>query len=128
MALLSDPTQVTGSASQTTVAASPTDSPAVTVLSEASSQANISESTSVESSSANAPPSDAGQSGGADVWILEKRTEERFSAKSSEQSTNMREAQQPSLKRRGHKPPVLLDAAICVLLVLLFAIICRRMV
>jgi len=30
--------------------------------------------------------------------------------------------------RRSQKPPILLDAAICILLVLLFAIICRRMV
>ncbi|KAF8737691.1 hypothetical protein AX14_012462 [Amanita brunnescens Koide BX004] len=33
-----------------------------------------------------------------------------------------------TLRRHGHKPPVLLDAAICILLVSLFAIICRRMV
>lgn len=31
-------------------------------------------------------------------------------------------------QRSAHKPPILLDTAICILLVLLFAIICRRMV
>jgi ubiquitin-conjugating enzyme E2 J1 len=30
--------------------------------------------------------------------------------------------------RGSQKPPVLLDTAICILLVLLFAIICRRVV
>ena len=35
---------------------------------------------------------------------------------------------QSSKWRRGNKPPALLDAAISILLVLLFAIICRRMV
>jgi ubiquitin-conjugating enzyme E2 J1 len=31
-------------------------------------------------------------------------------------------------RRSSHKPPLLLDTAICVLLVLVFGIICRRMV
>uniref|UniRef100_A0A8H7Y4T3 UBC core domain-containing protein n=1 Tax=Psilocybe cubensis TaxID=181762 RepID=A0A8H7Y4T3_PSICU len=33
-----------------------------------------------------------------------------------------------TMQRSAHKPPLLLDTAICILLVLLFAIICRRMV
>jgi len=32
------------------------------------------------------------------------------------------------LQRQSHKPPVLLDSAICVILVVIFALICRRMV
>ncbi|KAF8633742.1 hypothetical protein AX17_004398 [Amanita inopinata Kibby_2008] len=36
--------------------------------------------------------------------------------------------QQDGVRSSGHKPPLLLDTAICILLVLLFAIICRRMV
>jgi len=55
-------------------------------------------------------------------------TNMEYLARPSEQDAATRDAQLSSLRRRGHKPPVLLDAAICILLVLLFAIICRRMV
>jgi len=33
-----------------------------------------------------------------------------------------------TVQRQSHKPPVLLDSAICVILVVIFALICRRMV
>ena len=56
------------------------------------------------------------------------RTNVEYLARPSEQDAATRDAQLSSLRRHGHKPPVLLDAAICILLVLLFAIICRRMV
>src|SRR6266511_1105400 len=49
----------------------------------------------------------------------------------SETSTNQaprRSAHIRSRSTRSQKPPVLLDTAICILLVLLFAVICRRMV
>lgn len=56
------------------------------------------------------------------------RTNVEYLGSPSEQDAATRDAQLSSLRRHGHKPPVLLDAAICFLLVLLFAIICRRMV
>ncbi|KAF8352367.1 non-canonical ubiquitin conjugating enzyme 1 [Amanita rubescens] len=56
------------------------------------------------------------------------QTNVEYLARPSEQDAATRDAQLSSLRRHGHKPPVLLDAAICILLVLLFAIICRRMV
>ena len=56
------------------------------------------------------------------------RTNVEYMTRPSEQDGATRGAQLSSLRRHGHKPPVLLDAAICILLVLLFAIICRRMV
>lgn len=47
----------------------------------------------------------------------------------SETSTVFRSRRSRGTTNRGsQKPPVLLDTAICILLVLLFAIICRRVV
>ena len=66
------------------------------------------------------------QSRGTDKETI--RTNVEYLTRSSEQGTAARDAEASSLRRHGHKPPVLLDAAICILLVSLFAIICRRMV
>ncbi|PFH52368.1 hypothetical protein AMATHDRAFT_74165 [Amanita thiersii Skay4041] len=50
------------------------------------------------------------------------------SVHSEGESIDIRRSQSNGLKRSANKPPLFLDAAICILLVLLFAIICRRMV
>ncbi|KAK2460543.1 hypothetical protein APHAL10511_007013 [Amanita phalloides] len=47
---------------------------------------------------------------------------------SYDQQSERKTIQPSSLRRRMDKPPMLLDAAICILLVSLFAIICRRVV
>ncbi|KAF8630073.1 hypothetical protein AX15_003130 [Amanita polypyramis BW_CC] len=122
VALLPDPPQVTDStlqASPEATTVSPSESPAVMIPSEAPDESV---------SSTNTPSRNAEQPGATGVRMLLKRTKEEFSAESSGHDVDIREAQRPSLKRRDYKPPVLLDAAICVLLVLLFVIICRRMV
>lgn len=52
----------------------------------------------------------------------------RFEASTVPESRRSNRSRSNHNASRSQKPPVLLDTAICILLVLLFAIICRRMV